>query len=288
MAGGREPPQWEAYPHHQFLHRAGALQCCDNGGCWKSRVVPLGDGDEKDAPENCCVDVVGTLPRCMDLIAAEDVIRAIEVYFAGGAIDYLTAGEANRVREVLGSIRFPASVAMDCPSRCSPSTSTIQSKHWEIEVLRSPIASPKANSLCERVIGTARRECLDWLIPPSEAHLRAILKCWVTHYNRGRPHSALGPGVPDPSGEPGSYPEARNSPSLGVGCARHREIDPRWLTPRVFARTRTSLIEYLRIGGAWYPPRSGRFSRPCRCPDHRWPSSGIRIGLRDLPVGRCP
>jgi putative transposase len=67
-----------------------------------------------------------------------------------------------------------------------------------VEVLRSPVASPKANSLCERVIGTARRECLDWLIPLSEAHLRAILKCWVTHYNGGRPHSALGPGVPDP------------------------------------------------------------------------------------------
>jgi len=67
-----------------------------------------------------------------------------------------------------------------------------------VEVLRSPVASPKANSLCERVIGTARRECLDWLIPLSEAHLRAILRCWVTHYNGGRPHSALGPGVPDP------------------------------------------------------------------------------------------
>ncbi len=102
VAGGREPPHWEAYPHHQFLHRAGALQCCDNGGCWKSRVVPLGDGDEKDAPENCCVDVVGTLPRCMDLIAAEDVIRAIEVYFAGGAIDYLTLDEARSVAEILG------------------------------------------------------------------------------------------------------------------------------------------------------------------------------------------
>jgi transposase InsO family protein len=67
-----------------------------------------------------------------------------------------------------------------------------------VEVLRSPVASPKANAICERVIGTARRECLDWLIPVSEAHLRAILKCWVTHYNGGPPHSALGPGVPDP------------------------------------------------------------------------------------------
>lgn len=32
----------------------------------------------------------------------------------------------------------------------------------------------------------------------SEAHLRQTLKVWVTHYNCGRPHSALGPGVPDP------------------------------------------------------------------------------------------
>ena len=64
--------------------------------------------------------------------------------------------------------------------------------------MRSPVASPKANAIAERVIGTARRECLDWLIPMSEAHLRAILKCWATHYNSGRPHSALGPGVPDP------------------------------------------------------------------------------------------
>src|SRR6266446_8681544 len=65
-------------------------------------------------------------------------------------------------------------------------------------VLRSPVASPKANSICERVIGTIRRECLDWMIPLSEAHLRSILKSWVGHYNRGRPHSMLGPGVPDP------------------------------------------------------------------------------------------
>jgi ADP-heptose:LPS heptosyltransferase len=94
VAGGREPPHWEAYSHHQFLHRVGALRCCENGGCWKSRVVPLGDGDEKDRPENCCVDVVGDLPRCMDLITAEDVIRAIELYFEGGAISYLPAAES--------------------------------------------------------------------------------------------------------------------------------------------------------------------------------------------------
>jgi putative transposase len=67
-----------------------------------------------------------------------------------------------------------------------------------LRVLKSPPHSPKANSICERVIGTIRRECLDWLIPLSEAHLRQTLKSWVAHYNSGRPHSSLGPGVPDP------------------------------------------------------------------------------------------
>ena len=67
-----------------------------------------------------------------------------------------------------------------------------------VSVLRTPPRSPMANAVCERVIGTIRRECLDWLIPLSESHLRSILKCWIAHYNGGRPHMVLGPGVPDP------------------------------------------------------------------------------------------
>jgi ADP-heptose:LPS heptosyltransferase len=88
VAGGREPPHFTAYPHHQFIHTVGALRCCDDGGCWKSRTVPLGDGDEKDRPEALCVDVVGHLPRCMHLITAAEVIRRIELYFDGGATSY--------------------------------------------------------------------------------------------------------------------------------------------------------------------------------------------------------
>jgi hypothetical protein len=100
VAGGREPPHWEAYPHHQYLHRAGALSCCDDGGCWKSRVRPLGDRDEKDRAEHLCVDVVGRLPRCMDLVTAEDVVRAIEIYFQGGAVSYLTPAQLAAIRRV--------------------------------------------------------------------------------------------------------------------------------------------------------------------------------------------
>jgi len=88
IAGGRESPHWTAYPHHQFLHTVGALRCCDDGGCWKSRTLPLGDGDAKDQPDERCVDVVGELPRCMDMITSEEVVRRIEMYFVGDLLRY--------------------------------------------------------------------------------------------------------------------------------------------------------------------------------------------------------
>ena len=123
VAGGREPTQWEAYPHHQYVHTNGALWCCDNGGCWKARVIPLDDGDVNDQPDKLCGDVVpahngggvsaaknalaypreqwpGLLPRCMHLIAAEEVIRRIELYFTGGATRYLNAKEQEACQEL--------------------------------------------------------------------------------------------------------------------------------------------------------------------------------------------
>jgi transposase InsO family protein len=66
-----------------------------------------------------------------------------------------------------------------------------------LTVLKTPVRIPQANAFCERVIGTIRRECLDFIIAISEAHVRAILREWVSHYNSGRPHASLGPGIPD-------------------------------------------------------------------------------------------
>jgi putative transposase len=67
-----------------------------------------------------------------------------------------------------------------------------------LRVLKTPIAAPQANAYCERLIGTARRECLDWVMPLNERHLRRVLAEWVPHDHRGRPHARLGPGIPDP------------------------------------------------------------------------------------------
>jgi len=92
-------------------------------------------------------------------------------------------------------------------------------KKLGIKVLKSPPRSPIANSICERVIGTIRRECLDWLIPLSESHLRSILKSWIPHYNAGRPHMALGPGVPDPPPAWGDYQKASSRHRHGESYA---------------------------------------------------------------------
>jgi len=92
ISGGREPVQWEAYPHHRFLAVNGSIACCDNGGCWASRCQKVGDKDEKDE-KNLCINPVEinkelSIPKCMNMIKPADVIRAIEWYYEGGVLEY--------------------------------------------------------------------------------------------------------------------------------------------------------------------------------------------------------
>jgi transposase InsO family protein len=81
-----------------------------------------------------------------------------------------------------------------------------------LRVLKTPYRVPQANAYCERLIGTIRRECLDFLIPLNESHVRRILKEWVAHYNQGRPHSSLGPGIPDPGSSQRAQPCGHHIP----------------------------------------------------------------------------
>ena len=84
-----------------------------------------------------------------------------------------------------------------------------------VRVLRTPVRAPQANSVCERFGGTLRRECLDYLIPINERHLKIATKEWVTHCNRGRPHSSLGPGFPEPAQD--NVPDSGHRHKLPAG-----------------------------------------------------------------------
>ena len=100
VAGGREPAHWEAYPNHQYISTNGALPCCAQGGCWKSRCQLVGDGDPKDRRDLCEQPVQITdelrIPKCMGVITPDEVIRRIELYHQGGLHRYLAEGEERR------------------------------------------------------------------------------------------------------------------------------------------------------------------------------------------------
>jgi ADP-heptose:LPS heptosyltransferase len=76
IAGGREPAHWEQYPGHQFLHTIGQFDCCATGGCWKARMVPLGDGSPLD-DSICARPTREGLPSCMAAITAAQVSESI-------------------------------------------------------------------------------------------------------------------------------------------------------------------------------------------------------------------
>jgi putative transposase len=65
-------------------------------------------------------------------------------------------------------------------------------------IVRTPVRAPKANAIAERFVRTVRAECLDWLLILNRRHLERVLRVYVDHYNRERPHRALELRPPDP------------------------------------------------------------------------------------------
>ena len=64
-------------------------------------------------------------------------------------------------------------------------------------ILRTAVQAPRMNAICERLVGTLRRELLDRSLILGEAHLRAVLAEYQQHYNTARPHQGIGQRVPD-------------------------------------------------------------------------------------------
>lgn len=75
ISGGRESPSWFAYPGHHVFHTIGELDCCAEGGCWKSRIRPEEDGDDKDV--SLCMHPRGEQGLCMEMIDPALVAQTI-------------------------------------------------------------------------------------------------------------------------------------------------------------------------------------------------------------------
>jgi hypothetical protein len=86
-----------------------------------------------------------------------------------------------------------------------------------IRILTSPPQAPRANAICERMIGTLRREVFDRLLIVNEHHLRRVLTEYLQHYNTARPHRSLASSHPlKPA------PGHRKSTSPSTGSAGNR------------------------------------------------------------------
>jgi putative transposase len=70
------------------------------------------------------------------------------------------------------------------------------------QVILTPIGTPQANAFAERWVRTVRTECLDWTLVFGRRHLERILRTYVEHYNRARPHRGLHLATPEPRQPP--------------------------------------------------------------------------------------
>src|SRR5215218_2944648 len=75
-----------------------------------------------------------------------------------------------------------------------------------IRIVKTPVRAPRANAIAERFVRTVRAECLDWLLILNRRHLEHVLRVYVEHYNRERPHRAL--NLRPPQARSGSDPTA--------------------------------------------------------------------------------
>ncbi len=65
-----------------------------------------------------------------------------------------------------------------------------------VDVITIPVRAPRANAVCERFVGSVRRELLDRILIVNAAHARTVLAEYETHFNTHRPHRALGQAGP--------------------------------------------------------------------------------------------
>jgi putative transposase len=71
-----------------------------------------------------------------------------------------------------------------------------------IDAVATPVRSPRANAIAERVIGRLRLECLDHRIVLNEQHLASVVAEFLRYYNGERPHRTLGLETPEPRPRP--------------------------------------------------------------------------------------
>jgi hypothetical protein len=136
-----------------------------------------------------------------------------------------------------------------------------------IQILRTAVQAPRMNAICERLVGTLRREVLDRMLILGAAHLCAVLAEYQAHNNAARPHQGIAQHVPDDARDPPratrDRPRHPRDPPKVRSQRPDQRIHARCLTPE----TRKSPAEsYFRAGQDHDQIEEAKRHKPRSCP----------------------
>src|SRR6476646_12109510 len=118
-----------------------------------------------------------------------------------------------------GSRRLWAAVmSFSTMTRSSIEELPISLKTTGLKVKRTGVQAPWQNGTAERWVGSCRSELLDHLIALNEAHLRRLIRDYVTYHQEDRIHDALGKDTPNRRSiepRPSAAHEVVSMPRLG-------------------------------------------------------------------------
>jgi putative transposase len=179
----------------QILHDAGIDPAPRRSGpTWKQFLTAQAHGIL--ATDFVHVDTV-LLRRVYALIVIEHGIRRVHLVGITANPDGAWATQAAR-NFLMNLGQRATSVKFLIRDRAGQFTSSFDAVFTAggIRILASPPQAPRANAVCERIVGTLRRELLDRMLIVNEHHLRQALTEYLLHYNDARPHRSLGQLTP--------------------------------------------------------------------------------------------
>jgi transposase InsO family protein len=106
---------------------------------------------------------------------------------------------AQQLREATPYGQTPKYLIRDNDKKFGPSFARVAATSG-IKMLRTPYRTPRAHAVCERFLGSVRRECLDHFLILHEKQLHRLLKNYVRYFNQARPIRGLGSGFRIPRG----------------------------------------------------------------------------------------
>jgi transposase InsO family protein len=115
---------------------------------------------------------------------------------------------AQQLREATPWRKGPKDLIRDRDSKYATHFSTVAVGSG-IKELKTPYRTPQANGMCERFMGSLRRESLDHILIHDDQHLERVITEYTSYFNQERSHQGIEQRIPD------RYDQTRSKPTRG-------------------------------------------------------------------------